>query len=227
MKKQTNTLYLVRHGENVANITKEFSYKLVDYSLTARGVQQAQQTAVYFKDKNIHAIYSSPLKRAKETAEQIAQQIHLPVTIIENFREVNVGDLEGRPPTRENWELHNRIIEDWYHHRYESGFPGGENYLMLTQRIRAGFLEATRGRQDQNIVVVAHGGLLTAAVWELCQNIDTDKLKQEQNHNCSITEVLFHTNDEQIVGELKGWALCTHLSGEAAQVISGVPQFEA
>ena len=46
---QTNTIYLVRHGENTANITKEFSYKLVDYSLTAKGVQQAEQTAEYFK----------------------------------------------------------------------------------------------------------------------------------------------------------------------------------
>ena len=40
-----NHLYLVRHGENVANLTKEFSCCKVDYSLTAKGVLQAQQTA--------------------------------------------------------------------------------------------------------------------------------------------------------------------------------------
>jgi len=59
-----NRLYLVRHGENLANLTKEFSYRQVDYSLTPKRVLQAQQTAACFTDKNIHEIYASPLKRA-------------------------------------------------------------------------------------------------------------------------------------------------------------------
>ncbi len=95
----TNTIYLVRHAENTANLTKEFSHRLVDYSLTPKGILQAQQTAEYFTDKNIDEIYSSPLKRARETADIIAQKLHLPVGVVEQFREVNVGSLEGRPPT--------------------------------------------------------------------------------------------------------------------------------
>ena len=59
-----NTLYLVRHGENRANLTKQFSYKTVDYPLTPKGVLQAQQTAEFFQDKQIDEIYASPLKRA-------------------------------------------------------------------------------------------------------------------------------------------------------------------
>jgi broad specificity phosphatase PhoE len=45
------TLYLVRHGENLANITKEFSYRAVDYPLTPKGILQAEQTAEYFAAK--------------------------------------------------------------------------------------------------------------------------------------------------------------------------------
>ena len=46
-----NTLYFVRHGENPANLTREFSYKMVDYPLTENGIQQAEQTAAYFASR--------------------------------------------------------------------------------------------------------------------------------------------------------------------------------
>src|SRR5579872_6100860 len=95
----TNTLYLVRHGENLANITKEFSYKLVDYPLTPKGVLQAEQTAAFFLNTiPLMAAFASPLKRARETAEIIARAQNLSVTVLEEFREVNVGDMEQRPP---------------------------------------------------------------------------------------------------------------------------------
>src|SRR5438046_2904114 len=98
MTTTTNTLYLIRHGENPANLTKEFSYKLVDYSLTTKGRVQAEQTALFFRDKHIDEIYSSPLRRAKETADIISEELHVPVTVMEQFREINIGDLEGKPP---------------------------------------------------------------------------------------------------------------------------------
>ena len=77
-----NRLYLVRHGENPANLTKEFSYRRVDYGLTPKGVLQARQTAEFFKGKAVHAVYSSPLKRAAETAGIIAAELELRVEII-------------------------------------------------------------------------------------------------------------------------------------------------
>ena len=57
-------LYLIRHGENLANLTKEFSYRKVDYSLTPKGKLQAEQTARTLQDRGIAAVYSSPLRRA-------------------------------------------------------------------------------------------------------------------------------------------------------------------
>jgi broad specificity phosphatase PhoE len=84
------TIYLVRHGENPANLTRQFSCRLVDYSLTPRGVQQAEQTALYFGRLPIGAVFASPLKRAVETATIIAQPLELEVQLLEQFREVNV-----------------------------------------------------------------------------------------------------------------------------------------
>jgi broad specificity phosphatase PhoE len=141
MQPPAHTLYVVRHGENPANINREFSYKLIDYSLTPKGFQQAEATARFFAAHQIDAIYSSPLKRAFETAEAIARPLRLPISIVEEFRENNVGDLEAQPVSEENWALHDRIIADWYAGRHEVSFPGGESFLGLIRRINAGLTQ--------------------------------------------------------------------------------------
>ena len=222
----TNTIYLVRHAENTANLTKEFSHRLVDYSLTTKGILQAQQTAEYFKDKNIHEIYSSPLKRARETADIIAQKLHLPVRIKEQFREVNVGSLEGRPPNAENWTLHERILQDWREGRHETTFPEGENYTMLLARMHSGLQEISAQKSNQNILVVAHGGIITATIADLCPDVDIEQLMLVENHNCSITEIELSTEGEHLEARLKRWAFYGHLYGEAAELVSGTYQFE-
>lgn len=214
-----NTIYLVRHGENTANLTGEFSCRHVDYSLTPKGILQAQQTAAFFKDKQIDEIYASPLKRTRETAAIIAQELNLPVTVVEYFREVNVGNLEFRPPTTENWELHNNIVFSWFAGQHERSFPEGENYVELLQRMREGLLEVTRGKEHKNIVIVGHGGIFTFTIKDICTNVDIQELVSQGNHNCSVTTIELENHDESLVGLLKGWALCTHLSDEAAKFV--------
>ena len=222
----TNTLYLVRHGENLANLTKEFSYKLVDYSLTPKGILQAQQTAKYFKNIHIDEFYSSPLKRAKETAAIIAQPHHLPVIVREEFREVNVGGLEGQPPTKENWILHNRIIDDWYKGDMTATFPGGENLSMLIQRVRSGLFAITNNKIHKQIIIAGHGGIFTAAVRAICSNVDMATVLQSTIHNCSITKIELITSDNDVKGTLHNWGSCNHLTGEAAQLVVGILQSE-
>lgn len=222
-----NTLYLVRHGENLANLTKEFSYKLVDYSLTPKGVLQAQQTAEFFKDRHIDEIYSSPLKRAKETAEIIAGPHRLPVNIREEFREVNVGDLEGQPPSAENWALHNRILAEWYAGNMAATFPGGESLTTLIQRMRSGLRAITHNKMHKQMLIVGHGGIFTATVRALCSNADMETVLQSTIHNCSITEIELTTSDDEVTGKLHNWGMCTHLTGEAAQLVPAILQTEA
>jgi broad specificity phosphatase PhoE len=217
----TNTIYLVRHGENPANITKEFSYRIVDYPLNARGVLQAEQTAEFFRGKPIDAIYASPLRRARQTAEIIAQVLHLPVTLLEEFREINVGDLEQRPPTVENWRAHDRVIADWYRGEYRSTFPGGENFLQLLQRIRRGLLKATHQSDGKRIIIAGHGGIFTALVKALCYNADRVEIYHGAMDNCAITEIELSAVEDVLVGNLRVWASTAHLSGAAAQLTPG------
>lgn len=222
----TNTLYFVRHGENLANITKEFSYKLIDYSLTPKGVLQAEQTAEFFKTIPFDAVYASPLKRARETGEIIAAPRGLPVTLLEEFREVNVGNLELMPPREETWRLHDQIVAQWFAGKLETRFPGGENFLELVERARRGLLTVTSGRDGQRIVIAAHGGVLTALVNSLFLDDDA-KLAPSAMQNCAITELEVTTSDDKIVSNtLRCWSSVAHLSGEAAALVSPVMEYE-
>ena len=219
-----NRIYLVRHGENYANLTKEFSYRKVDYSLTPKGRLQAEQTAQVFVEKDIAAIYSSPLKRALETAAIIAERLKIRYKIVENFREVNVGALEGRPANVESWDLHNQVIEDWFAGRSERSFPGGENHISLCKRMRRGIEQIVRDHPNQNLVVVSHGGLFAFTLSDLCPQIDLGWFRKQENHNCSISEILVEWKNGKLNGQLVAWAQYNHLHGEAAKLVSGTPE---
>ena len=216
-------LFLVRHGENRANLTKEFSHRLVDYPLTPKGALQAQGTATYFLDKGVDHVFTSPLKRARETAEIIAGVTGAALSVLEPFREVDVGRLEKEAPTVENWALHNDIIRGWWEGEHHRRFPEGESYEELLERVRGGYKEALRGRAGQTLVIVAHGGSLTLPLKDLCSGVDVDTLRSAAHHNCAVSELNASLQNDEPHLTLVHWAACDHLSGEAAEFVAGTP----
>jgi broad specificity phosphatase PhoE len=218
-----NRLYWVRHGENPANITKVFSSKLLDLSLTPKGVLQAEQTAEYFKHNHVDAIYSSPMKRAIETAELIAASQHLEISVVEDFIEVDVGELDGRHMSGEIFSTHQKVLDDWFSGRTETRFPGGENYLELWYRMRKGFEKVIGDHDDRNIIVVAHGGGFKYILKELCPDIHLKMIREINIHNCSISEILVRIENGQLIGEMISLGSTDHLHGFAAEVIPGLP----
>lgn len=209
-----NTVHFVRHGENLANLTREFSHRVVDYPLTERGVAQAQATARYFRDKDITAVYSSPLLRAQQTAGIIGAALGLPVHTVEAFREVNVGMLELHPPSEEHWALHDRILADWMSGRALSRFPNGEDLTMLVQRVQQGLRDVLRGHEERQIAIVAHGGILAATVGTFCDGvIRGEPGRLPSISNCAVTRMRLEVRDGVARGSLEAWAECDHLNG--------------
>src|SRR4051812_24343409 len=100
------TVHYARHGENQANLTRELSHRVVDYPLTERGVKQARVLAS--RTVGIGRIVSSPLRRAMQTAELVAEVTDHSVQIIEELRELNVGELDGRRDT-EAWTAYRAV----------------------------------------------------------------------------------------------------------------------
>lgn len=219
-----NKLYFVRHAENVANITKEFSCKHIDYSLTDKGICQAEQTAVFFKSIKIDEIWTSPLKRAIETGSFISKKNGIVPNIMEDLREVNVGDLELEKPTKESWDFYLNVTRAWKNGDMGVRFPGGENCHEMLSRFYNALCEIFANKRSSNIVVVGHGGIFSTCIPHICKNSDKSIFKKE-NNNCSISEFLIDIVDEKIDCELLDWANCKHLSGIAAELVSGYPDY--
>lgn len=223
---QWNDVYLIRHGENPANLTKEFSCRVVDYSLTPKGILQAQQTGLCFSKLGLtfQGLYASPLKRAAETAGYIGAALGIPPVVMENFREVQAGDLELTPPTAETWRLNNEITLGWLHGKEDVRFPGGENYVELRDRMVAGLRRILRGRSAERLIVVGHGGIFSFTLKDLVPGADLKALLGQENHNCSISHLRMRLEGDHLECELVSWADIAHLSGPAAQVVSAVPK---
>jgi 2,3-bisphosphoglycerate-dependent phosphoglycerate mutase len=219
----TNTIFLVRHAENRANITKEFSHRRVDYFLTDKGILQAQQTAERVRALSIDEIYSSPLKRAAQTAGIIAAACSLPVTTLEAFRETNTGVMEDRPATMDDWRYHNGILNAWYDGKPAVRFPGGEDYLSLLSRARSGFTHVLTGKEGRRIVIVGHGGMFATTLKDICDNVDVAWLRHADAANCSITQLEVTLVNGEPRGRLLIWGESGHLHGWAAALIPGIP----
>ncbi len=91
-------LYLVRHGATANNRARppRLQGRRTDPALSEEGRRQARRTADFLAHAAIRAVYSSPLARARQTAEAIAAPHTLAVEIVDDLTEIDVGDWEGR-----------------------------------------------------------------------------------------------------------------------------------
>lgn len=167
-------LYFVRHGESEANTLRVISNRESRYGLTETGKQQAILLSDPLKDVPLTAIYSSPILRARETAEILSQSFHLPYQITEALREYDCGILEEKSD-EESWKLHSEIAEDWTQNHHHLRRPdGGENFLEIKRRFIPFIESFTQNgiHQEDHILFVSHGGLLQLMLPEMLMNID-------------------------------------------------------
>lgn len=219
-----NKLIFIRHGENVANITKEFSYKIVDYSLTDKGRMQAKQTAEKLKETQIDELWSSPLKRAQETASYIADIKNMNIKILEGLREVNVGSLELKKPDEESWNVYLGVYDKWKSGDLDHKFPDGESYNEMRQRFKEALIEIFKDKNDKTIVVVGHGGIFSTTIWTFLEG-DAKKPFKVENNNCSISEFQIEIKNDDVICNMIKFGDFSHLSGVAAEIVSGYPDF--
>ena len=167
-------LYFVRHGESEANTLRVISNRESRYELTALGKQQAVILADRLKNIPITSIFSSPILRARETAEILAHSFYLPYQITEALREYDCGSLEDKSD-EESWKMHGEIAEDWTQsHNHLRKPDGGENFLEIKKRFLP-FLESFTQNglhREDRILFVSHGGLLQLMLPEILTNID-------------------------------------------------------
>ena len=222
-----NRIYFVRHGEGVDNVERKFSCRKTDRPLTERGRLQAQETGEYLAGKAVDAVYCSAMKRAHETAQVIAARLGMEPHVLEEFREVNIGDLDGTDFSAEGWKTYHRVVGGWFAGDKRAAFPGGEDYVTAWERTRRGLEQMLVGRTDQTLVLVGHSGIFTATIREICPDLDTDWLMNAEVYNCAITELEVESAGGTLQGRLIGWADYRHLSEAALSRMPGIPPADA
>ena len=173
-------LYFMRHGESTANVEGVFSNRGWKHPLTVTGVYQASRAAENLAVLDFTRIYSSPVQRAVQTAEILAEVLGVPLKIAPALREWDVGIYEGTSdPT--GWKLHGEVQESWFLKKdFDQRMPGGESYNDIWNRFVpfiAGLIADSEKNPGDNLLV-AHGGLYLAVLPALFKNIE-NKFSQE------------------------------------------------
>lgn len=148
-------IFLVRHGATDWNLQGRCQ-GATDLDLNEVGVRQAKKIATALTNEKIHGIYSSDLKRARQTAQFFGLHHQLPVHIEADVRELDHGELEGLT-FAEIKENYSQFIQCWRTEPAEIQVPGGERLVDVARRAWNGLNRiAQRHAAKETVVVVSH-----------------------------------------------------------------------
>lgn len=159
-------LLLVRHGESVWNGERRIQGHR-DPPLSPRGREQAERLLRALVDRisGVAAVYTSPLRRAAETAERIGALHGLPVVPDPDLREMALGAWEGMTVT-EIAAASPGAYERWLADPDAAPAPGGETATELAARVRRAVACMGQQHPGRDLVLVSHGGPIKAIVCE-------------------------------------------------------------
>ena len=160
MKKE---FYIFRHGQTDMNLAGRWQGQGIDLPLNETGVRQARELAEELRFSGIEVIFSSPLKRAVQTAEIVGESLNVPVFTDEGLTEGCFGVAEGKTK-QEIRTLYPETAAAW-HNLEDDGsldvcFEGGETKRQIQQRILK-TLKKIAAKNDRSVIgISAHSAVL-------------------------------------------------------------------
>ncbi len=152
-------IYFLRHGTTIWNVEGRLQGRN-DSDLTEEGINRAIRLRNKLEDVKFDLIYSSPQKRALETANIIRGNRDAEITIHEALYEIDFGDWEGMkiPDIEREFskEFHTFMAEPEKYHPTK-----GESFVDLFKRVQE-FLDEIKNLNNENILVVTHGATIKA-----------------------------------------------------------------
>ena len=159
-------LFLIRHGR--AEVPDEPRYwGSTDVPLSDLGRRQAGLLAGWAVGEELQSVFVSPLQRALDTGRAIAETCGRNVCELDDLREIDFGEWEGLSYT-EIMAGYPEKAETWMAAPAEFTFPGGESAEAFRTRVE-GALHGLIDGSSGDVAVVAHGGVLRAAITHLCK----------------------------------------------------------
>jgi broad specificity phosphatase PhoE len=147
-------VYLVRHGQTAWNVGEIFRGR-ADIPLDETGKHEVHLAGETLKDETLHAVYSSPLSRSMETAENIAKFHDISVTPLDAIIDISYGEWEGRG-NQEVQQKYPDLHALWLREPHKVLFPGGESLDEVRSRTMAALEDLLVKHQNENFALVAH-----------------------------------------------------------------------
>ena len=173
-------ILLVRHAQPTSN-ARGRCYGTLDIGLSVAGRAQAQLLARTLEQAPLAAIYTSPSRRAVDTAAPTAQTHALTPIIDDRLRELDFGEFEGRT-YGEIERSHPKLYRQWMLTPTLVQFPGGESYTQLRARALAAIDEIRTRHPGETAAVFSHGGVLRTVLAD-CLSMPADAIfRLDQRH---------------------------------------------
>lgn len=190
MQNNRKDFYIFRHGETDLNKKECWQGSGMDYDLNEAGIFQGERLAYKLKDKNLQVIFSSPLKRAKHTADIVGGILDIPVIVKPDLRECFYGDAEGRP-LNENPQY----VEDWKNSELvDISLPNGEKKSDALNRVLK-VIDWAKNEDLNTIGIAIHRGTMFNL-------LNYYKFKFDDIPNCGVFHLVYEDGSWFIEGDL-------------------------
>ncbi|HYN61858.1 MAG TPA: histidine phosphatase family protein [Rubrivivax sp.] len=201
---EATRILAIRHGQTAWNADSRIQGH-TDIALDVVGRWQAERLAVALAGQGIHAIYSSDLARARQTAAPLAALTGLPVHTDIGLRERAFGEFEGLSfaQIEQRWPEQSAR---WRRRDPEFGARGGEVLRAFRERAVAAVTRLALAHRGQCIALVTHGGVLDL-LYRQATRVALDAPRSWQVANASINRLLHSAEGMMLVG----WADVGHL----------------
>lgn len=187
------TICLIRHGETDWNAWGKLQGQ-TDVPLNEKGKQQAKDCGCFLKDYDWEMVISSPLSRAKETAEIMNQTLKLPLIVMPEFAERSFGDAEGL------------TVEERERAFPTKEYPNQEKNEDLQERLMQGLDHINQAYKNKKILLVTHGAVIHTLLHFFTKGeIGKKKLRLSNGG-------LNHIHFDQFEWKVKAYNQISHLS---------------
>ena len=149
------SIIFLRHGQAKNNTERILAGRTPGVPLTEEGVDQSEKAAKFLEEMNISTIYSSPIERAKNTAEIVGKHNSIDVRIDERLIELDMGKFTGKPYD-EIFSSHGNVFMKFYRGELEIAHNGVETFEEVKKRIRDMVDHVIDNHPDENVVLVTH-----------------------------------------------------------------------
>ena len=183
------TLVVARHGE-AEYVDTVFSDE--GGTLTAAGRTQAAGLAEQLLDRRIAHVWCSDAARAVQTAEIVAGRLGVTVTTRKTLREVDVGELAGRPFSA---TAVTAVTDRWFAGDLAVAFPGGESGHDVVARYADALAEIADLHRGETVVVVGHEHAASISLPSLARHVPGSAADLRRLDNCEYAELVADSDD--------------------------------